>query len=48
MHLGFGARVIGDPPMHARCARAAEAAAGAPSAGSSVAQPGTGRTDKPS
>jgi hypothetical protein len=46
MHLGFGARVTGDPPMHARCARAAQIAAERPAEGSLLARALAARATK--
>jgi hypothetical protein len=47
MNLGFGARVVGEPPMHARCARAAQGAAEVPAQGSLLARTRAVRNDKP-
>jgi hypothetical protein len=47
MNLGFGARVVGEPPMHSRCARLSEGAAKLHPEGSLLARTRGARSDKP-
>jgi hypothetical protein len=47
MHLGFGARVMGEPPMHARCARAAEGGVDIAAEGSLLARTRAASGNKP-